>query len=179
MRHRMSGRKLGRNASHRKAMFRNMSVSLIRSVDDEFGGTGRIVTTLAKAKELRGVVERLVTLAKRSLEADAAAAELGTQAEKGSDAWLEWRKSERWQQWSMARSVGVTLRRRAFAEVRDRTAVDLLFRELGPRYQERPGGYLRVIKLATRRLGDAGKQAIVEFVTDSPKAVIVEEDAGG
>ena len=104
MRHRMAGRKLGRNASHRRAMFRNMSASLIKAVGEESGGSGRIVTTLAKAKELRGVVERLVTLAKKSLEADAKASEFEAGAERGTDAWREWRESDRWQRWSAARS---------------------------------------------------------------------------
>ena len=72
MRHRCAGRKLGRNASHRKAMFRNMAVSLIRTLRTEEGAVGaprvagRIVTTVAKAKELRPFVERLVTYAKRN-----------------------------------------------------------------------------------------------------------------
>ncbi|MCL4163363.1 UNVERIFIED_CONTAM: hypothetical protein GTU68_027654, partial [Idotea baltica] len=73
MRHRMSGRKLGRNASHRKAMFKNMAASFIRTI--------RIVTTVPKAKELRPFVEKLITLAKKALPHQAKAAEFATNAE--------------------------------------------------------------------------------------------------
>jgi len=125
MRHRQSGRQLNRNSSHRQAMFRNMSVSLI---EHEL-----IKTTLAKAKELRRVVEPLITLAKEDTVAN---------------------------------------RRLAFSRTRSKAAVGKLFDELGPRYQERPGGYLRVIK-AGFRTGDKAPIAYVELV-DRP--VVEEED---
>ena len=125
MRHRQSGRQLNRNSSHRQAMFRNMSVSLI---EHEL-----IKTTVAKAKELRRVVEPLITLAKED---------------------------------------SVANRRLAFSRTRNKAAVGKLFDELGPRYEERPGGYLRIIK-AGFRAGDKAPMAYVELV-DRP--VIEEED---
>lgn len=124
MRHRKSGRKLNRNSSHRKAMFRNMAVSLF---DHEL-----IRTTVPKAKELRKVAEPLITLAKKD---------------------------------------SVANRRLAFSRLRDSDAVGKLFSELGPRYVERPGGYLRILKCGFRT-GDKAPMAIVELV-DRP---VVEED---
>ena len=125
MRHRHSGRQLNRNSSHRKAMFKNMSASLF---DHEL-----IRTTVAKAKELRGVAERLITLAKVDTVAN---------------------------------------RRLAFSRLRDRDAVTKLFTELGPRYANRPGGYMRVLKCGFRT-GDKAPMAYVELV-DRP---IVEASA--
>ncbi len=124
MRHRKSGRQLNRNSSHRQAMFRNMSVSMI---EHEL-----IKTTLPKAKELRRVVEPLITLAKED---------------------------------------SVANRRLAFSRTRSKEAVGKLFDELGPRYQERPGGYLRIIK-AGFRTGDKAPMAYVELV-DRP---IIEDE---
>jgi len=116
MRHRNSGRQLSRNSSHRKATLRNMASSLVRHE--------AIKTTLPKAKELRRVVEPLITMAKR----DSAAA-----------------------------------RRLAFNRTRDREVVTKLFNELGPRYQARPGGYLRILKCGFRS-GDNAPMAYVELV---------------
>lgn len=116
MRHRKSGRKLNKNSSHRRALFSNMVTSLFRHE--------LIKTTLAKAKELRGHAEPLITLSKED---------------------------------SVAR------RRKAFAKLRDREMVSKLFNELGPRYKERPGGYLRIIKCGYR-VGDAAPMAYVELV---------------
>lgn len=116
MRHRHSGRQLNRNSSHRKAMFRNMTVSL---VEHEL-----IKTTVAKAKELRGYAEPLITLAKND---------------------------------------SVANRRLAFDRTRSKEAVGKLFTELGPRYQERPGGYIRILKCGYRT-GDKAPMAFVELV---------------
>ncbi|MEW8025259.1 MAG: 50S ribosomal protein L17 [Candidatus Thiodiazotropha endolucinida] len=116
MRHRKSGRQLNRNSSHRNAMFRNMTVSLINHE--------MIKTTLPKAKELRCVAEPLITLSKTD---------------------------------------SVAKRRLAFARLRDKAAVGKLFAELGPRYQERPGGYLRIMKCGYRP-GDQAPMAYVELV---------------
>ena len=117
MRHRVAGYKLGRTASHRVAMRRNMATSLIEHE--------RITTTVQKAKAVKPFVEKLVTLSKES---------------------------------------SVHRRRRAFAALRNDDAVSKLFDVLGPRFKERPGGYCRILKLSRRRLGDAGEQAILEFV---------------
>lgn len=116
MRHRKAGRRLGRTSSHRKAMFRNMAASLLRHET--------IRTTLPKAKELRRVVEPLITL---------------------------------------AREDGVAKRRLAFDRLRDKEAVGKLFQDLGPRFRNRPGGYLRILKLGPRP-GDAAPMAIVQLV---------------
>lgn len=170
MRHRLRGRKLGRNASHRKAMFRNMACSLIKTVrvdeDDPQKPKvpGRIVTTVPKAKELRPFVEKLITLAKNASVHESAAAEFATEADKGSDAYQSWRKSDKWQQWSAAISPAVALRRRAFSMLRDNDAVSILFDELAERFADREGGYTRIVRLAEVRLGDAGAQAMIEFV---------------
>lgn len=126
MRHRKSGRKFNRNSSHRKAMFKNMTASL---VEHEL-----IKTTLPKAKELRRVAEPLITLAKND---------------------------------------SVANRRLAFARVRDDATVAKLFNELGPRYKDRPGGYIRILKCGFRT-GDAAPMAFVELV-DRP---IIEDDEG-
>lgn len=128
MRHRKSGRHLNRTSSHRKAMFKNMAVSL---VEHEV-----IRTTLPKAKELRRVIEPLITLAKND---------------------------------------SVANRRLAFARTGSKEAVGKLFGELGPRYQARPGGYLRILKCGYR-VSDNAPMAIVELV-DRPVVADVEETA--
>ena len=116
MHHGKSGRHLGRTSAHQRAMFRNMSASLLRHE--------LIKTTLAKAKELRRVVEPLITLSKRD---------------------------------------SVANRRLAFSRLRDRDIVTKLFVDLGPRYQERPGGYTRILKCGFRA-GDNAPMAFVELV---------------
>lgn len=172
MRHKVKGRKLGRNASHRKAMFKNMACSLIRSVvvhEDDPGkpkNPGRIVTTIAKAKELRPKIEKLITMAKKALPHQERAQEFATTAERNSEAWKSWRESDQWQKWSEAIAPAVALRRRAFSLLRDKEAVRILFDTIAPQYVSRPGGYTRVVKLPNVRLGDAGVQALIEFVGD-------------
>jgi large subunit ribosomal protein L17 len=121
MRHKKSGRRLGRNSSHRKAMYRNMAASLVHHET--------IKTTVPKAKELRRVIEPLITLAKVD---------------------------------------GVANRRLAFNRLRDKVAVGKLFNDLGPRFNARPGGYLRILKLGPRP-GDSAPMAIVQLV-DGPVA---------
>lgn len=170
MRHRVAGRKLGRNASHRKAMFRNMATSLIGTVRIEEGVkgqpkvAGRIVTTVPKAKELRPIVEKLITMARKALKISEAAAQYGTKAERGTDAWNAWRQSDQGKNWVNSNAAALTLRRRAFSELRDTNAVDILFDDLAKRFADRDGGYTRIVRLAAVRLGDAGQQAIIEFV---------------
>ena len=126
MRHRKAGRQLNRNSSHRKAMFRNMTCSLI---EHEV-----IRTTLPKAKELRRVAEPLITMAKQD---------------------------------------NVAKRRLAFARLRSDAAVGKLFSELGPRFQEREGGYLRILKCGYR-VGDKAPMAYVELM-DRPVVEDAEE----
>ncbi|SHM17228.1 50S ribosomal protein L17 [Vreelandella subglaciescola] len=127
MRHRKSGRQLNRNSTHRKAMFKNMSASL---VEHEM-----IKTTLPKAKELRRVIEPLITLSKQD---------------------------------------SVANRRLAFARTRSQETVGKLFNELGPRYAERPGGYVRILKCGFRT-GDNAPMAYVELV-DRPVVEAAAEE---
>lgn len=123
MRHHSGLRKLNRSSSHRLAMFRNMSNSLLRHEV--------IKTTLPKAKELRRVVEPMITLGKKPSLAN---------------------------------------RRLAFNHLRDRDVVGKLFNELGPRYQTRNGGYLRILKFGFRK-GDKAPMALVELL-DRPEPII-------
>ncbi len=116
MRHRKSGVHLGRTSSHRKAMFANLSKSVIKHEV--------IKTTLPKAKELRRVLEPLITLAKND---------------------------------------NVANRRNAFAKLGDKESVGKLFTDLGPRFKQRPGGYIRIIKCGFRK-GDCAPMAVVEMV---------------
>ena len=152
MRHRMRGRKLGRNASHRKAMFRNMAVSLLKTVriDEEAENapkvSGRITTTVQKAKELRPFIEKLITLAKKAQPHLENAAQYASSADKNSSEWKTWRESEQWNQWNQAMAPALSYRRRVFAELRDNEAVDILFEELAERFAERNGGYTRVVQ---------------------------------
>jgi|SRR6516165_5271103 large subunit ribosomal protein L17 len=170
MRHRIRGRTLGRNASHRRAMFRNMAASFIRTVrpgDDDPnkpGAQGRIVTTVAKAKELRPFVEKLVTIARKALGHEQQAAAFATSAKRNSSEWKTWRESDTYEKWNQAIAPAVTCRRKAFSLLRDKLAVEILFDELAKRFEARDGGYTRVVRIATRRLGDAGPQALIEFV---------------
>jgi large subunit ribosomal protein L17 len=128
MRHQKSGRKLNRNSSHRKAMFRNMASSLI---EHEI-----IKTTVPKAKELRRVAEPLITLAKKD---------------------------------------SVAHRRQAFDRLRNREVVTKLFNELGPRYSDRPGGYLRIMKCGFRA-GDNAPMAYVELVDRPVEEEVIETE---
>ena len=130
MRHRKTGRKLNRNSSHRTALMRSLAISIILHES--------IKTTLAKAKEIRGFLEPLVTLAKEN---------------------------------------NVANQRKVYAKLRDKAAVAKLFNKIGPRFAERPGGYLRVIKRGYRS-GDKSPIAQVEFlkeeIEESPQEVIEE-----
>lgn len=170
MRHRISGRTLGRNASHRKAMFRNMAVSLIRTLRAEEGEKGaakvqgRITTTLAKAKELRGFIEKLITLARGSLVHAEKAGQLASPAARNTSEWKSWRDSEKYPKWKAAVAPVVNMRRKAFSLLRDKEAVVILFDDLAKKFEDRNGGYTRVLRLSGYRLGDAGQKAIIEFV---------------
>lgn len=170
MRHRRLGRHLGRSSSHRRAMLKNLASSLFLTegddsyVDNAPKVKGRVVTTIHKAKEVRPLVEKCITLAKKSLEHSRTAEEFETDAERGTDAWKKWRTSDEWQKWCAARAPVVAARRRALQMLGNKEAVAILFDEVAPRFEDRPGGYTRVLRLASPRLGDAGVQAILEFV---------------
>lgn len=170
MRHRRKGRTLGRCPSHQRALLKNLASALFLSMDDDDLADnrpkvrGRIVTTLAKAKEVRPLVERSITIARKGLAAEEAALEHATDAAPGSQAWKSWRESQQWQRWTKARAGGVNARRRVLALIGDKRAVRLLFSQVAPQFVDRPGGYTRVLKLSKPRLGDAGPRAILEFV---------------
>lgn len=171
MRHRKKGRKLGRNPKHQRALLRNLASALFLTAG-EFDETddnapkvkGRIVTTLPKAKEVRPLVEKCITLARRTLPSQEAADKLETTAERGSEQWRQWRNGPEWQEWNQAIAPVVAARRRAIQLLGDKQAVKILFDEIAPRFADRDGGYTRILKLAKVRLGDAGQQAILEFV---------------
>ncbi len=170
MRHRRKGRVLGRSPSHQRALLRNLASALfLTERDAELDENqpkvkGRIVTTISKAKEVRPVVEKCITVARRALVAAEPAQKFATTAERNSDAWKAWRKSDQWKQWNQAISPLVTARRRVLVMLGDKEAVKLCFNEIAPRFADRPGGYTRIMRLAKPRLGDAGTRAILEFV---------------
>jgi large subunit ribosomal protein L17 len=170
MRHRKTGRHLGRSSSHRKALLRNLASSLfLTERDAELDPNkphvqGRIITTLPKAKEVRPLVERCITIARRSLAEAEDAEQYGTTAERGTEQWKAWRASERWRKWNQAVGPVVAARRRVLRLLGDKQAVQIVFDQIAPRFADRPGGYTRILKLAKPRLGDAGPRAILEFV---------------
>lgn len=170
MRHRRKGRKLGRNPSHQRALLRNLASALfLTERDAEFDDNapkvkGRVVTTLAKAKEVRPLVEKCITIARRSLESQDEADALQSDADRNTDQWRQWRNSSEWQQWNAAVAPVIAARRRALRLLGDKQAVQILFEDIAPRFADRDGGYTRILKLAQPRLGDAGPRAILEFV---------------
>ena len=135
MRHRVRGKQLSRTTSHRLALRRNQALSLFEH--------GAIRTTDIKAKELRGFVEKIITIARKNTLA-------------------------------ARRQVVSMLNDRAMADKKDldqladKTVVQKLFTEIAPRYVSRPGGYTRIIHISERRIGDAGKQVLIQLVEDMP-----------
>ncbi len=125
---------------------------------------GRVVTTLHKAKEVRPLIEKCITIARKSLKHEDAADEFATDAERNTDAWRQWRQSEKWQRWNAAIAPAVAARRRCLQLLGNKEAVQILFDDIAPRFEERDGGYTRVVRLASPRLGDGGPRAIIELV---------------
>jgi large subunit ribosomal protein L17 len=118
MRHRRRGRKLGRNPKHQRALLRSLASALfLTERDAEYDDNkpkvkGRIVTTISKAKEVRPLVEKCITIACRGLAAEQAAEEFASTAERGTETWNSWRKSNRWGEWNAAVAPAVAARRR-------------------------------------------------------------------
>ena len=160
MNHRRKGRKLNRNASHRLALFRNMSRALITHET--------IRTTLPKAKELRMFVEKLITMAKKAAVLTEQAAQTADEAEKKKLSGRALHLKRQAMAW-LGPTHGTGIYDKAGELVEDRTTnpvLKKLFNVLGPRYKTRPGGYTRVLKLHEVRLGDAGAQAIIELMKE-------------
>lgn len=171
MRHKRHGRVLGRSPSHRKALYRNLVTALVlteRDTDDLDPNPpkvkGRIVTTLEKAKEIRPLVEKCVTLARKCRAIELAAVEFGTSAQRQTEAWKQWKTSDKYAKWVAAQSPAVNIRRRLYQVLQSKQAVRLLCGPIAERFAERSGGYTRIMRLAKPRLGDAGTRAILEFV---------------
>jgi large subunit ribosomal protein L17 len=170
MRHRRKSRVLGRSPSHRKALLKNLASALFLTerdaeLDDNAPKVpGRIVTTLEKAKEVRPLVEKCVTLAKNSLASAKEAEQYAAPSARGTDGYKKWRESEDWQKWAAARAPVINARRRVIQLIGDKQAAKVLFDRVAERFVDRPGGYTRIVRLATPRLGDAGTRAILEFV---------------
>lgn len=171
MRHRHKGRVLGRSPSHQRALLRNLASALMLTERETEAGEvgapkvmGRIITTVAKAKEVRPLVERCITIAKRGLVSLEQSREFATTADRDSAEWKQWRTSGRWSQWAQAVSPAVAARRKVIQLLGDKKAARIVFEKIAPRFVDRPGGYTRILKLATPRLGDAGPRAMLEFV---------------
>lgn len=162
-------------------MLRNLASGLMLTERDaEFDNNppevkGRVVTTLHKAKEVRPLVEKCVTIARRSLKHSDAAREFAIDAERDSDEWKNWRKSEQWQQWNQAIAPALAARRRVLQLLGDKQAVSVLFEEIAPRFADRDGGYTRILRLAKPRLGDGGVRAVLEFVGVRDRVAIESE----
>ena len=205
MRHRRRGRQLGRTSPHRKAMMRNMASSLFLTERSELaneihGNTPRvrrrIVTTIQKAKEVRSIVEKCITLARKVQPCYGQAAALlpenlqGDNFDKRSSAYKTWRQSPDWQEWAEARAPIVNAQRKALQMLGNREAVDILFNDIAPALleedSERVSGFTRILKIAKPRLGDNGTQAILEIVGESnnrdtsgtaaPQAPVIEDE---
>lgn len=175
MRHRFKGRKLGRNGSHRSALFMNLARGLILTLDQGSGAKveGRIRTTLAKAKEIQPFVERLVAIAVRARVSAVTADGLKSGLDRCSEEWKGWRKSESGQNWLAAQAKYIHLHRSLFSVLKSNQIVDLLIRGVGDRFANRPGGYTRVVKVAKRRLADGAFMALLEFVGE-PNVLVLE-----
>jgi large subunit ribosomal protein L17 len=154
MRHRKAGRVLGRKPAHRRALFRNLVRALITHE--------RIVTTLPKAKEIRPLAEKLITLAKKAATVTEAAAGKGEAEEKAARARaLHYRRlAMAW----LGPTHGTGIYNKKDEPVGTDTVLKKLFRDIGPRFKDRPGGYTRIVKQHYRRLGDAGETAIIELL---------------
>lgn len=153
MRHLKRTAKLGRTGAHRNAMLANMVCSLIKHK--------RITTTLAKAKAVRPVAEKVMTLARKSLVREelirAALTKEGITDEKTIRR-------------EMGKRGGLHYRRLAVADIKQPEAVEILFKQLAPTQKDRAGGYTRIIHAAVQRKGDAAKVAIIEWVQDEAQA---------
>ena len=174
MRHRVAGRRLSRSGGHRKALYRNLITDLFRHE--------RIQTTEAKARAIRSQAEKLITLSRRG-QTDSILELAQANDEQGLAALVQTKRAKKLvalageaqalsgdeqeakeaQLEQNVRALGVNARRKAAAGLNDPQVVRKLFDELGPRYQGRPGGYTRILKLGQRQ-GDGAWMALIELV---------------
>lgn len=176
MRHRVAGKRLSRSSGQRKALYRNLITELFRH--------GRIQTTQAKAVAIRSAAEKLITLSRRG-QSEAILARARAQDRAGLEALVQKKRAEKIlamvqeikegnldsetrakreaELEAYVRGMGVHVRRQAAGRLNDPEVVKKLFNELGPRYQDRPGGYTRIFKLG-RRKGDAAPLALIELI---------------
>lgn len=170
-------------------MLKNLASSLLLTEKDaEFDDNppatkGRVVTTMAKAKEVRPIIDRCITMARKTLEDQRKADTLDSAAERNSEEWRQWRSSQQWTDWNQAIAPVLTARRRAIQILGNKEAVSILFDTVAPRFEERPGGYTRIMRLAKPRLGDGGIRVILEFVGErdrikvsAPEPIQVERE---
>lgn len=153
MRHGKRGRHLNRNSAHRRSLFRNLTRALITHE--------KIVTTLPKAKELRPFVEKIVTLAKKANAVITAAA--GKSEDEVKQARVHALHYRRQAMALLGPTHGTGIWDKKDESTGD-TVLKKLFREIGPRYADRPGGYTRILKQHYRRLGDGGATAVIELL---------------
>lgn len=176
MRHRKAGRRLSRSGGHRKALYRNLITELFRHE--------RIQTTEAKARAIRGKAEKLITLSRRGMAERILELALAND-EQGLAALVQTKRAEKLlamareaQEMSgedqaakeaelegAVRALGVHARRQASAGITDPVVLRKLFDDLAPRYQDRLGGYTRLLKLG-RRQGDGAAMALIELVEE-------------
>src|SRR3990172_13438073 len=161
MRHLKRGRKLGRNASHRQALLKSLACRLFEHE--------RIITTLAKAKELRPYAEKLITVAKKALVHLRAAEPIVEEAARFPEDSKD--RNAVLARWRQTVAPALHLRRRLIGVLQDRKIVRKLLEEIAPRMEDRPGGYTRVLKRTQRRLGDGSPTAFIEVLkADEKKA---------
>ncbi|MFM9965643.1 MAG: bL17 family ribosomal protein [Planctomycetaceae bacterium] len=158
---------------------RNLTRALILTCDQEATGaakaSGRIRTTLAKAKEVRPFVEKLVTIAVQAKKCLDLANGIRGPHERGSVEYKKWRATEAGQTWLEEQARYIHLRRQLFDTLRSKRAVSLLIDQLAGRFEDRPGGYTRVAKIAKRRLADGAFLAYIEFVGEPTRLSVVRK----
>lgn len=168
MRHRLSGRHLGRNPSHRNSLKRNLALAILSTygsaTENSMPGRVRICTTLEKAKEVKSFIERLVTVAVRSRKMLVVSDNLLASRPSDAASLHGWKISEQGIMWQKARSAFLAGCRRLFDVLRNWDLVRLLVDRFAVVYQHRNGGYLRVVRIAKQRIGDAATMAYLEFV---------------
>lgn len=165
MRHLNRGRKLGRNRSHYRALFRNMLTSLFRH--------GQIITTISKAKECAPLADKVISIAKRAEEKIKKMQKKITSAARG-----EVTPEIQVQIDKQAKAIRVASFRRALIKVQGKEIVRKLFYKIAPLYADRQGGYTKVLKINKHRIGDNGPLAVLKLVIPLPQETDKDESKG-